>query len=222
MLRVSLCLFLITAAAIADDIYLKDGSIIKNVRVTGESVDFGVPVVTFTYFRLSGNIESRLAKGVISRIESAVVPDGELSTRISPSGVDLLQQQSAPVAAPAPATREDSLRIIMQQLQRINEMQNVKKTYPHAWWAAVSAVTAGLTWDFFARAGDVQDAIDINNKLAGAFNVKIDNGPLEATTTRSRTANGSGNPRSRRTRPLPAWSPTASSASRKRPAPANC
>ncbi|MBW7888130.1 MAG: hypothetical protein H3C35_07195 [Bacteroidetes bacterium] len=59
-----------------------------------------------------------------------------------------------------------------------------KYSYPKIYLIPVSIITFGLAWDYFVQIGDIQDVIDLQNKLEEQTKIKIDNSALISQKSR--------------------------------------
>ena len=168
--KLFLVLFLLAAAVrfcSAEDLYLRDGRIVRNVKILEKKqLDNGDIMLVLKY----GNTTSNVWLKDVANI--SYVPYSESL----PSHIET-------AIASTPANASDSLRMYLENNMR-SQQYVVQKQYPNLPWLAVAAVGFGLSWDYFSRAGDVQDVIDFNNRLAGALNVDVDNSRLESTKSR--------------------------------------
>lgn len=174
----------------ADDIYLKNGTIIHNVKVVGQKELFGNMVVLYLF----NAKENMVPFNTVYKIEPVPFDDALQSWRSKPA-VDSIQSVMS---------REDSVKLIFKkfdrdvvtetkptQTEQIKTILNPQYSRPNIHLLAVSALSFGLAWEFFTRAGEYQDVIDFNNDLANVFNtafnttnIRANNSGLETAKTR--------------------------------------
>jgi len=160
-------LFIVPLFSHADDVYRKNGSVIKNCTVrdtTGTSV-----IILFykksTYLfseETSSTIQSIPLRWV-DRIVVAPYDSTKSSEVVGPSLADSSAYNSTfPV------------------------IQGSTYTHPNIKLLPISFVCAALTWDYFKQADDISRTIDANNKFAKSLGLKIDNTDLESQRTRKK------------------------------------
>jgi len=155
----------------ADDIYLKDGAILKNVKLLEYRNQFGKQSCIFLF----NGREYFYAVDVIEKIDPVPYDPAAVSVREKTTPGDVLsspnsQQQFAPL-------QKDTLKLLYERLATFYAPP--KKVYPNLIWLSVSAISAVIAWDAFSDVGDIQDNIDVieQNRIAQKAILGIDVSP---------------------------------------------
>jgi len=166
----------------ADDIYLKDGTVIKNVKFLEYRKNFG----QLAGFFLFNNKEYFYNVDIISRIDPVPYDPASASVRGKLSPVDLV---FTPLVPPQVEQRpKDTLKILYERLATLYAPP--RKVYPNLIWLSVTALSMMIALDAFSAADDFQDQIDYNENLRIAWkkafdvDLQIDNSTLESAKTR--------------------------------------
>lgn len=151
-----LLLLLVSSLCIADDIYILNGSIIRNVKITGQSKEYGQLVINFLFNERINSVPQQY----ILRIDPIPYDASKQSIRENPTRArkDSIERTNLP-------TKEDSLKALFNRFQQVPKEKTIaiyetEYTQPNIHWLAISVLSFGLSWDFFSRAGDYQDMID--------------------------------------------------------------
>jgi len=165
-----------TALLVADDIYLKSGRVIRNVKITGESDRMGNDAINFTYYHSSKTEDTFIVKYAVDSVAFSPVNFSETSFVVVADSASV-----APLADPM-VSKIDSLqhyRNTQKSLMSVSttEFQNIH-------WLAFGAFFAVLSWDHFAEAGIIQDQIDYYDKLNKLYSFSFDSSDLQSSKNR--------------------------------------
>lgn len=140
----------------AADIYLKNGTVVKNVQIVGVREKFGQPNLFFMF----NDKETYVVYDVVLRIDAGISYDSLAKSQlIRPGGIPLEDTPSAAQSgAPRPLIREDSLKQLYERLSV--SYAPPRKEYRNLAWISVSVLSLGLAWDFMERAQDYQKMAD--------------------------------------------------------------
>lgn len=157
----------LSRVAKADDLYLNTGWTMKNVRVI-DTVRSGSDL----FLRVEEkNGVHRIPLGAIMRITIAPV-DAALG---SPVFVDSLGHRDQ-ARSPSVEIRKPESPVLAKP--------DYKVRYPNMKLLPVTFIAVALSWDFFAQASDIGDAIDANNQTAALLKITADNSSLQSQETR--------------------------------------
>jgi len=160
----------------ADDIYLKTGTVLRNVQWIGFKERFSQQHAFFLYNGKEESVNTDVFLRVdVIPFDSTVSSSREIisdSTRLTIAGLH-----------DKPKTGNDSLKQLYEKIS--GEHIAPRKTYPNSSWYYVAILSAGLSWDFFSRVGDVQVTIDAFEKYNKATsNNFYDTSELRTSKTR--------------------------------------
>jgi hypothetical protein len=170
-----LCIMAIffSASLRADDVYLKNKTVLRNVKVLGDTLQFQSPAIKILYFGPIKASEQILIRSVIDRIEIIPVDLTMQSYRANADSVSI--QEGKP---------RDKIAIIVDSLNRESQIEKIlnrpqEPQFPNIEWLSVSALATIVSIDFFIRSSDYADQIDQFNSL------KLDSGKLQKAKGRS-------------------------------------
>ena len=175
----------------ADDIYTVQNVVYRNVKIIGEKIYEGNPayVITFRNRVNSALLESFILKSIVLKIDILPVDERTIYSKEKfISTDDTAQQNPLPIFNNLSNSERGKIKIQPDQL--MYKQSEREYEYPNSMWFSFSALAFGLSWDFFSKAGDYQDAIDANNKLSTAWktafktDLNFDNSKLESAKTR--------------------------------------
>lgn len=147
---------ILAQVANADDIYLKNGAILKNCLVK-DTTENKIKFNTSTGYRF---------------INLLIVVKIEYLPFDSTKDTEMIYPTFRP--------SESNLEPL-----KIENISTTKYKYPNIHFLSVTALGLVVTWDGFARVSNLQNSIDANNKFAKLLHIEIDNSSLQSEKTRA-------------------------------------
>lgn len=179
-----------SASVFADDVYMKTGSVLRNVRYIGIIKNFPED---YCHFKGVDRVR-RIPLSNIIEIDSSVGfdPDGKSYMEQMPDSMlsryGIVANKSTPYLPIyyERISRDDSTG----RVELVKNLTAPKKEYPNLIWFSVSALSLVTAWEYFSAASYYQNLIESNDKLNDYYKkynvaLSIDNAPYESAKTRA-------------------------------------